>query len=78
MAERTGCEKEERGPALPDGGFVHQIWKYQADLKVNWRATYISSGLFISGGFLFWYILTPFIRAIFVWQIWRISSGFGL
>jgi hypothetical protein len=38
--------------ALPDGGFVRQIWKYLADLKVNWQAKYISGRLLFSGGFL--------------------------
>jgi hypothetical protein len=61
---------------VPDGGFVRQIWKYLADLKVNWRAKYISGGLLVLADF--WRILTPFFRIIFVWQIWRISGGFGL
>jgi hypothetical protein len=36
---------------LPDGGFLRQIWKILADLKVVWRAKNISGGLPISGGF---------------------------
>jgi hypothetical protein len=39
-------------PALPDGGFLRQIWKILADLKVVWQAKNISRGLPISGGFL--------------------------
>jgi hypothetical protein len=39
-------------PALPDGGFLCQICKILADLKVIWRAKNISGGLPISGGFL--------------------------
>jgi hypothetical protein len=35
---------------LPDGGFLRQIWKILADLKVIWRAKNISGGLPISGG----------------------------
>jgi hypothetical protein len=38
--------------ALPDGGFLRQICKILADLKVVWRAKNISGGLPISGGFL--------------------------
>jgi hypothetical protein len=38
--------------ALPDGGFLRQIWTILADLKVVWRAQNISGGLPISGGFL--------------------------
>jgi hypothetical protein len=37
---------------LPDGGFLRQICKILADLKVVWRAKNISGGLPISGGFL--------------------------
>jgi hypothetical protein len=37
---------------LPDGGFLRQIWKILADLKVVWRAINISGRLPISGGFL--------------------------
>jgi hypothetical protein len=36
---------------LPDGGFLRQICKILADLKVVWRAKNISGGLPISGGF---------------------------
>jgi hypothetical protein len=36
----------------PDGGFLRQICKILADLKVVWRARNISGGLPISGGFL--------------------------
>jgi hypothetical protein len=38
--------------ALPDGGFLRQIWKILADLKVIWRAKNISGRLRNSGGFL--------------------------
>jgi hypothetical protein len=38
--------------ALPDGGFLCQIWTILADLKVIWRAKNISDGLPIYGGFL--------------------------
>jgi hypothetical protein len=37
---------------LPDGGFLRQIWTILADLKVVWRAKYISGGFPITGGFL--------------------------
>jgi hypothetical protein len=37
---------------LPDGGFLRQICKILADLKVIWWAKNISGGLPISGGFL--------------------------
>jgi hypothetical protein len=39
-------------PALPDDGFLRQICKILADLKVIWQAKNISGGLPISGGFL--------------------------
>jgi hypothetical protein len=39
------------GPALPNRGFLCQISKILADLKVVWQAKYISGGLSISGGF---------------------------
>jgi hypothetical protein len=39
-------------PALPDDGFLRQICKILADLKVISRAKNISGGLPISGGFL--------------------------
>jgi hypothetical protein len=45
-------DKKQRRPALPDGGFLRQIWKILADLKVVWQAKNISGGLPISGGFL--------------------------
>jgi hypothetical protein len=38
--------------ALPDGGFLRQIWIILADLKVVWRVKNISGRLSISGGFL--------------------------
>jgi hypothetical protein len=38
--------------ALPDSGFLRQIWKILEDLKVVWQAKNISGGLPISGGFL--------------------------
>jgi hypothetical protein len=38
--------------ALPDGGFLCQILKILADLKVVWREKNISGRLSISGGFL--------------------------
>jgi hypothetical protein len=38
--------------ALPDGGFLRQIWTILADLKVVWREIFISGGFPISGGFL--------------------------
>jgi hypothetical protein len=41
-----------RRSAWPDGGFLRQICKILADLKVVWRAKNISGGLLISGGFL--------------------------
>jgi hypothetical protein len=37
---------------LPDCGFLRQIWKILADLKVVWRGKNISGRLPISGGFL--------------------------
>jgi hypothetical protein len=37
---------------LPDGGFLRQIWKILADLKVVWQEKNISGGLPISGRFL--------------------------
>jgi hypothetical protein len=37
---------------LPDVGFLRQICKILADLKVIWRAKNISGGLPISDGFL--------------------------
>jgi hypothetical protein len=37
--------------ALPDGGFLRQICKILADLKVVWQVKNISGGLPISGGF---------------------------
>jgi hypothetical protein len=43
---------EENRTALPDGGFLLQIWKILSDLKVVWRAKNISGGLPISGRFL--------------------------
>jgi hypothetical protein len=42
----------ETETALPDGGFLRQICKILADLKVVWQAKNISGGLPISGGFL--------------------------
>jgi hypothetical protein len=38
--------------AFSDSGFLHQIWKILADLKVVWQAKNSSGGLPISGGFL--------------------------
>jgi hypothetical protein len=38
--------------ALPDGGFLRQIWTILADLKVVWREIFISGGFPISGVFL--------------------------
>jgi hypothetical protein len=38
--------------ALPDGGFLRQICKILADLRVVWWVKNISFGLPISGGFL--------------------------
>jgi hypothetical protein len=37
---------------LPDGGFLRQICKILADLKVVWQAKNISGRLPISSGFL--------------------------
>jgi hypothetical protein len=58
---------------LPDGGFLRQIWKILADLKVVWQAKHISGGLPISGGFLA-------DLTIFAWVCFGLadSGGFGL
>jgi hypothetical protein len=54
---RLGCQlsgqagAQSWGSALPDGGFLLQISKIMADLKVIWREKNISDGLSISGGF---------------------------
>jgi hypothetical protein len=56
---------------LLDGGFLRQIWKILADLKVIWQAKNISGGLPISGGFLA--DLTNFTW-VFVF-VWRILAG---
>jgi hypothetical protein len=37
---------------LPDSGFLRQISKILADLKIVWQAKNISGGLPTSGGFL--------------------------
>jgi hypothetical protein len=58
--------------ALPDGGFLRQICKILADLKVIWRAKNISGGLPISGGFLA--DLTHFVWVCFCLAD---SGGFG-
>jgi hypothetical protein len=59
---------------LPDGGFLCQISKILADLKVICRAKNISRGLPITSGFLA--DLTNYAQALFVWRIWWNSSGF--
>jgi hypothetical protein len=46
------CVLRCRRTALTDGGFLRQISKILADLKVVWQAKNISGGLSISGGFL--------------------------
>jgi hypothetical protein len=62
--------------ALPDGGFLRQIWKILADLKVIWRAKNISGGLLISGGFLA--DLTNFVWFCFCLADLADSGGFGV
>jgi hypothetical protein len=64
----------DRDPALPDGGFLRQIWKILADLKVVWRAKNISGGLQISGGFLA--DLTNFAWVCFCLAVLADSGGF--
>jgi hypothetical protein len=61
--------------ALPDGGFLRQICKILADLKVIWRAKNISGGLPISGGFLA--DLTNFEWICFCLADLADSGGFG-
>jgi hypothetical protein len=61
--------------ALPDGGFLCQICKILADLKVTWRAKNISVGLPISGGFLA--DLTNFVCVCFCLADLADSGGFG-
>jgi hypothetical protein len=61
--------------ALPDGGFLRQICKIMADLKVIWRAKNISGGLPISGGFLA--DLTNFVWVCFCLGDLADSGGFG-
>jgi hypothetical protein len=60
---------------LPDGGFLRQICKILADLKVIWRAKNISGGLPISGGFLA--DLTNFVWVCFCLADLADSGGFG-
>jgi hypothetical protein len=57
---------------LPDNGFLRQICKILADLKVVGRAKNISGGLPISGGFLA-------DSTNFVWVCFCLadSGGFG-
>jgi hypothetical protein len=62
-----------RKTALPDGGFLRQIWKILADLKVVWQAKNISGRLPISGGFLV--DLTNFAWVCFCLAD---SGGFGV
>jgi hypothetical protein len=67
----AGNEKRPPWPtALPDGGFLRQICKIRADLKVIWQAKNISGGLPISGGFdqffLGWFFSGGF------WQFWSL------
>jgi hypothetical protein len=59
--------------ALPDSGFLRQIWTILADLKVIWQAKNISCGLPICGGFLA--DLTNFVRFSFCLAD---SGGFGV
>jgi hypothetical protein len=62
--------------ALPDGGFLRQIWKFVADLKVIWQAKKNSGGLLISGGFLAdW---TNFAWVCFCLADLADSGGFGV
>jgi hypothetical protein len=44
--------KKKYKSELPDGGFLRQICKILADLKVIWQAKNIFAGLPISDGFL--------------------------
>jgi hypothetical protein len=62
--------------AFPDGGFLRQIWKILADLKVVWRAKNISGGLPISGGFLA--DLTNLALVCFCLVDLADSGGFGV
>jgi hypothetical protein len=63
----AGSTEQQLPSALPDGGFLRQICKILADLKVVWRAKNISGGLPISGGFLA--DLTNSAWFVFVWRI---------
>jgi hypothetical protein len=58
---------------LPDGGFLHQICKILADLKVIWREKNISGGLPISGGFL-----ADLTNFAWFWFCLADSGGFGV
>jgi hypothetical protein len=60
--------------ALPDGGFLRQIKKILADLKVVWQAINISGGFPFSGGCLV--DLTNSARPHLFWGFWRNSGVF--
>jgi hypothetical protein len=62
--------------ALPDGGFLRQIWKILADLKVIWQAKNISGWLLISGRFLADF--TNFAWVCFCLADRADSGGFGV
>jgi hypothetical protein len=62
--------------ALPDGGFLRQICKILADLKVVWQAKTISCKLPISGGFLT--DLTNFAWVSFCLADLADSGGYGV
>jgi hypothetical protein len=60
---------------LPDGGFLRQICRILANLKVVWRAKNIYGRLPISGGFLA--DLTNFVWVYFCLADLADSGGFG-
>jgi hypothetical protein len=58
--------------ALPDGGFLRQIWKILVDLKLSGgQKIFLVDSQFLAD---FWRIQPILHGFVFVWRIWRILA----